>query len=280
MAFVAAAICPHPPLLVPAAMGAAGWPETEPPEQAAQSKQIRQLRPSALADTQFRRLRAACYAAVRELDSAAPDLIAVVGSGPVTRSYPGTAAGTLRGLGIPFTTGDGEPVLPLSLTIGSWLIRRCLHGDGAGPSSAPAPAKPLGQAWQLDLRAVAGTAPPQACLDLGRELAVSAPRVALLVVGDGTARKALGATGAADPAADRFDASVADALATADVRALASLDPQAAAELLVSGRVGWQVLAGAAGGVGAMGAVVRAQLRFAAEPIAISYFVASWTASR
>src|SRR5271166_4774369 len=104
MVFVAAAICPHPPLLVPTAMGAAGRPETEPggqPEQirplsprAVAGPRIRQVSPRALADTQIRQLRSSCYAAVRELASAAPDLIAVVGSGPATRSYPGTAAGS------------------------------------------------------------------------------------------------------------------------------------------------------------------------------------------
>jgi hypothetical protein len=275
---VAAAVCPHPPLLVPEAMGAAGWPETGvlPPGSEAD------------VDDQIRRLRAACYATVRDLAAARPDLIVVLGGGSVTATHPGSAAGTLRDLGIPFTTGVGQPVLPLSLTVGSWLVRHCVNRGaerlprGADPPDRPE-CEPAEQAsagggsgqrarpFRTALQEVARSWPAPECMALGERLAAAAPLVALLVMGDGSARKALGAGGTADPAAERYDAQVASALAAGDVAALAGLDPRLSEECLVTGRVGWHVLAGAAAG-----ARISGQLRYAAAPLGVSYFVALW----
>ena len=53
---IAAAVCPHPPLLVPEATGAPG-----------------------AGDAELRRLRTACHQAVSALLAERPDLIAVVG---------------------------------------------------------------------------------------------------------------------------------------------------------------------------------------------------------
>src|SRR5215831_9348355 len=105
----AAAVCPHPPLLIPAAIGAAGG---DPP-------------PALSA------VRDACDVAVHALAAAGPDLIAVVGGGPAGREYGATAAGSLDGYGVPVTVGEGEPVLPLSLTVGRWLLGQA--GIGAEP---------------------------------------------------------------------------------------------------------------------------------------------------
>src|SRR5262249_60506027 len=74
--------------------------------------------------------------AVARLAAARPDLIAVVGGGPVDREYGPAAAGGLHDYGIDFTVGTGEPVLPLSLTVGRWLLE-CAGvlepgGDAAG----------------------------------------------------------------------------------------------------------------------------------------------------
>ena len=113
--------------------------------------------------------------------------------------------------------------------------------------------------------------PTAACLRLGAELAGRAPRVALLVMGDGSARKAVGVHGAADPPAEEYDAAVAAALAAADAGALARLDAALDDELMVAGRAAWQVLAGAAVGGG-----LRGQVRFAAAPLDVTYLVASW----
>jgi len=227
---IAAAVCPHPPLLVPEVTGADG--------------------PGA---DELRRLRAACREAVAVLRGAAADLLVVVGGAEHTAEYPPAAGGSLRDFAVPFTLG-ADPVLPVSLTIGKWLL-----------ADADQPSPPA--AW-WGISSVAATAD---CLNLGEKLAALAPRVALLAMGDGPGRRARGVPGAADPAADRYDDQVTAALATADPSALAALDPRRDEELFVAGRAAWQVLAGAA----SRGAFA-ADLRYAAVPFEVSYYVATW----
>jgi hypothetical protein len=227
---IAAAVCPHPPLLVPEVTGA-----------------------SDPGDRELRRLRAACRDAVAVLLGAAPGLLVVVGGSGETAEYPAAAGGSLRDLAVPFTVG-ADPVLPLSLTIGKWLLA------GAVPLSPPV-------TWQ----GIASGAATADCLSLGEKLAALAPRVALLVMGDGPGRRARGVPGATDAEADRYDEQVSAALAAADPGALAALDPRRDQELFVAGRAAWQVLAGAA----APGAFT-ADLRYAAAPFEVSYYVASW----
>lgn len=241
---VAAAVCPHPPVLIPAAMGEAGsGPE--------------------LAD-----LRGACAAAARGLVTARPDLIAIVGSAPSSQAYPWPSAGSLRRYGIPWSTGgQGHPVLPLSLTAGTWLLTEALEAAGAG-SAGGAGAGGLAVA----LHAVADPAGAAECRRLGEALAGAAPRVGLLVMGDASARKAIGVPGAPDAEAEAYDDGIAAALGAADAGALARLDPGRAAELRVNGRAPWQVLAGAAEGAAGM----RGVLRHRSAPYDVSYLVASW----
>jgi hypothetical protein len=227
---IAAAVCPHPPLLVPEVTGTV-------------DPGVRELR----------RLRAACREAVVVLLGAAPDLLVVVGGAGQTAEYPAAAGGSLRDFGVPFTVGAG-PVLPLSLTIGKWLLARAV------PPSPPV-------TWQ----AIAFGAAAADCLNLGEKLAALAPRVALLVMGDGPGRRARGVPGATDPGADRYDDQVSAALAAADPGALAALDPRRDEELFVAGRAAWQVLAGAA----SPGAFT-AEVRYAAAPFEVSYYVATW----
>jgi len=288
--------------------------------------------PADQVDAEIRRLRAACYSVVRDLAAAGPDLIVVVGGGEVTRAHPGSAAGSLTGLGIPFSTGTGDPVLPLSLTIGSWLLRHCLGSADApvcipadvqagmladepadvplaGPAGRPESGSvagsrhvrpdPAGEgsrgpaltaggdpagggsrgsartgAWRAVLQEVTQSWSASECTGLGRRLASAAPRVALLAMGDGPARKVLGVPGSADPATERYDAAVSSALAGCDTSALAALDPQLDEEYLVAGRAAWQVLTGAG-----TGARLDGQLRYAAAPLDVSYFVAFWQLS-
>lgn len=231
---IAAAVCPHPPLLIPEATGAPGAGQAE-----------------------LQRLRAACHQAVAALMGDGPDLIVVVGGDPATgrtAECPPETPGRLHDYGVPFSTGEdhGLPSLPLSLTIGKWLL-----GE-----HAPARAAWWGIAWD---------APPAECLLLGEKLATLAPRVALLAMGDGPARRARAAPHAADAEADRYDSQVAAALAAADSAALAALDPRADRPLDIAGRAAWQVLAGAAGQD-----TFDAELRYRGTPFEVSYVVASW----
>jgi hypothetical protein len=256
-----AAVCPQPPLLIPAATGAPG------PR-----------------DAELERLRIACHQAVADLLSEGPDLVAVVGGAAYTAQYPPDAPGSLREFGIPFTVGGPRPpgssgpsglsdptgtagstdtpgpldpagsaVLPLALTVGKWLLSRA-----AGPVPA---------VWW----GIASDAPAARCLDLGERLAALAPRVALLVLGDGPGRRTRGVPGAVDADADRYDDQVATALAGADAAALAALDPGADSRLFVAGRAAWQVLAGAAGRDAFAG-----DLRYRAVPFEVTYLVARW----
>lgn len=277
---VAAAVCPHPPLLIPAAMGAAGLDGAGPA--------AADLDGAGLADAELRGLRASCAAAVAGLLAAGPDLLVVVGGAARGAVQAGHAAGSLRDFGIA-AAGSGEPVLPLSLTVGAWLLdqageeRRRAAGQARTehPAGQGLPEHPGGQPGtgparcalpcRLLLRAVAADLPPADCLRLGAELAGLAPRVALLAMGDASARKATGVPGAADPAADSYDAEVAAALAAVDPGRLARLDPALDGELLIAGRAAWQVLAGAAAG-----AALRGRLRCAVAPYGVSYLVASW----
>jgi len=100
--------------------------------------------------------------------------------------------------------------------------------------------------------------------------------VALLAMGDGPGRRARGVPGGEDPAARRYDDQVAAALAAADPDALAALAASQDRELAVAGRAAWQVLAGAASSAGESAGAFVADLRYAAAPFEVSYFVASW----
>jgi hypothetical protein len=228
---IAAAVCPHPPLLIPEATGAPG-----------------------AGDAELERLRTACHQAVDALVAERPDLIAVVGGDPKTAQtteYPPRTPGCLHDFGVPFTIGAGGGLrgLPLSLTIGKWLL--------AGHEAV----------WW----GIASDAPLAECLQLGEKLATLAPRVALVAMGDGPARRVRAAPHATDPEADRYDDQVAGALAAADPRRLAALDPRHDDPLEIAGRAAWQVLAGAAGQD-----PFDAELRYSGAPFEVSYVVASW----
>jgi len=238
---IAAAVCPNPPLLVPEVTGISGPGGTE-----------------------LDLLRAACHEAVAALAAERPDLIAVVGGAGRTAEYPPGAVASLDEFGIPFTLPPaaayptGAPGLPLSLTIAKWLL--------AGLTGPAGPDLPLVVWW-----GIAGDATTAECLELGARIAALAPRVAVLAMGDGPGRRARGAPGAVDAAADRYDERVAAALAAPSPRALAALDPAQDGDLFVAGRAAWQVLAGAAGQDD-----FDAALDYAAAPFEVTYFVASW----
>ncbi|MGW6408513.1 class III extradiol dioxygenase subunit B-like domain-containing protein [Streptomyces vinaceus] len=233
---VAAAVCPAPPLLVPdVAAGAA-------PE---------------LADA-----RTACSDALAVLAASRPDLLVVVGAADQDHRgpYPQGSRGGFHGFGVgaDVQLGDGEEgprLLPPSLAVGAWLLRRARWGA--------APVEGLGVGEPLDAAR---------CLEAGRELAAREERVALLVMGDGSACRTLKAPGYLDERAAAFDAAAGRALAAADTAALAALDAGLAQELQAAGRAPWQVLAGAAEGAGLDG-----RLLYEDAPYGVGYFVAAWS---
>ena len=234
MPLVAAAVCPCPPVIVPeVAAGAA--PELDD-------------------------LRSACDEAVARLRAAGPDALVLIGTGDRTAWRPSDEYGSLRPWGVPVDVsldGRGRPGLPLSLTVGAWLLSR------ATGRVAPV----------LDAASVAADEKPAGCATFGLECAGRRPRVALLAMGDGSAVGAVQAAGMVDERAAAFDAGTARALGSADLDALLALDPGLATELVAAGRPAWQVLAGAAAGTG-----WDAELLYSAAPYGVRYHVASWTA--
>jgi hypothetical protein len=235
---VSAAVCPHPPLLVPeVASGAA----------------------SELDD-----LRAACLAAIEPL-SAAQSLL-VVGSATSTvpfdgssggsfGTYDGAAGGSFGAYGAPgVRVGTGDAVLPLSLAMGAWLIEQTKAAD-----------------LPRSYLAVPADTPPARCLELGREIAAGNDRIGLLVMGDGSARRSEHSPVHLHPRAETFDTTVATALDHADSAVLAALDPDLAADLQAAGRAPWQVLAAV------LATGLTGTLTYHAAPYGVAYFVATFT---
>lgn len=207
------------------------------------------------------------------------------------RTYPSASVGDFRGFGVDYQVplglpsqaggangvGEGDrddvPDLPLSLAVGAWLLAE------AGWNVAR---------WGLGVSPKIESAQAAA---RGAQLATGPDRVALLVMGDGSARRTLKAPGSLDERAEPYDAVVERALATVDLDALLALDAGLAADLLVAGRAAWQVLAGA---VGAAASAVRpaaadripdlsagtpdwaADVLYADAPYGVGYFVCLW----
>jgi hypothetical protein len=234
---VAAAVCPCPPLLVPdVAAGAA--PELD-------------------------AARTACTDALGVLAAARPDRLVVVGpaeQGGSGRYAEGTR-GSFHGFGVDVDVrlgrdrGGTERPLPASLAVAAWLLERTGWSD--------APIEGLGVAEPMTV---------ERCTEVGRDIAARAERVALLVMGDASACRTLKAPGYLDERAEPFDAAVARALREADVAALKALDIELAHELMASGRVPWQILAGAAEDAGLSGALL-----YEDAPYGVGYLVATWS---
>ncbi|GGK72158.1 hypothetical protein Ppa06_30380 [Planomonospora parontospora subsp. parontospora] len=219
---VAAAVCPHPPLLVPELAGAAAG--------------------------ELDGLREACAVAVDGLRDARPDAVVVVGGADEAADHGPDAAGGLAPWGVDVRTGAGEPVLPLSLTIG----RRLLEAGGLAAAA---------------FHAVPFDASRQECAALGRRLADRAGRVAMLVMGDGSARLTEKSPGYLDTRARPYDEEIAGAFARGEAP---DLDPAEAAELWVAGRAAFHVLAAAAG----TGGPFSGEVLYHDAPYGVGYIVA------
>jgi hypothetical protein len=233
-----AAFCPHPPMLVPPLAGGAA--------------------------AELDGLRAACVSAITTV--ARPDrLLVLLGSGPHSAVYRHGVRGSLAGYGVavdvwigtPEDAGGPDPgsTLPLSLTVGAWLVEQAL---GTGVVA-------------LGVSVGADFANSGAAKELRRRAGVE--ELALIVMGDGSARRSTTAPGYLDGRAAAFDATVAAALRDGDAATLAGLDTGLGAELLAAGVPAWR----AAGAV-LVGADYEAQLRYDAAPYGVGYLVAAWTA--
>jgi hypothetical protein len=236
---IAATLCPWPPLLVRELTGA---------------------------DPVVPELRGACAAAVAALLSGSPERVAVVAPGSSTTTWPADGRLNVAAFG-------GSPVSSVSGICGPAAGTGVKYERPALPPAAGMGAYLLDQASYRGPRViwtVSEDEPPAGCAKLGAELAAADARTALLVLGDGSARRGPKAPGAFDPRAAAFDAEVVRAVRAADLDALLAVDPALARELMATGRPAWQVLAGALAGT-----APATTVRYAADPFGVMYLVAS-----
>ena len=195
-------------------------------------------------------LRAACRTAIKRAASSAPQLV-VIGAGERSARYEPNARGSLTAYGVPIEIplGSDEPGpvgLPLSLTIAAWLLR-----DTLGPDCGAVGYSVSARESQSPL--------------------LDETPVALLVMGDGSARRDVAAPGYLDERAAGFDADVAAALASGRGDCLA-LDGWLADQLLAAGAPAWN-----AAGRLLRGRSFDAELLYDDAPYGVGYFVAAWT---
>jgi hypothetical protein len=229
------AFCPTPPLLVPELAGAAAGELDD--------------------------LRRACDAALADVLAAEPDVVVVLGAGPVPGPVPPDAVGSLAPYGVevdvPLQPGaTGAVVLPLSVTVGAWLLER---SGWTGPREGfvvnedPMDAPGARAAAALTLRD-------------------RTERAALLVMADGSNSRTAKAPGAFHEDAAGFDARVAAVLGGGDPAPGLRISLDDAREVGAQGWPAWRTAfhAAAAGRW-------RARLRYDAAPYGVGYLVASWT---
>lgn len=219
---VAAAMIPHPPLLLPGITGSSD----------AQVETITRFATAAVAAT---------------VDSGIDDIIGI-GGAATTAQWPAGVPATAGYLG---RSASGNR-LPLSLSVITSLL-------------------PERRGWPLHLRSIAFDATAAQAREFGSSLADGPGRTALVVAGDGSARRTANAPGFVDVRAVDYDRAVERALAEADTEALARLDPVQARELLVAGRAAWQVLAGAC-----HGQRFESHIDYTGDPFGVWYVVARW----
>lgn len=204
---IAAAVCPHPPLLVPAI--GAGNREVE-------------------------SVRAACVAAMESVRAADPEVLVVVGTGPTTQTHDGSAVADFTPWGaelqvrLPGASGPPGQKLPLAVGVGVWLLHQAMWDAGALAA------------------AVATDATADGCRVLGEELAERADRVAMLVMSDGSARRSGTGPRAFDARSVDYDASVVDALSRGEGSGLLALDAALSSAVDAEGLNPLRVLGGAA----------------------------------
>jgi hypothetical protein len=197
-------------------------------------------------------LRKACREVTGRLLRARPDVIAVVGAGPQTRTWDSASRLDVASFGGPAGAAPGTPDLPAALGLGARLL------DEAGYDGP------------RRLEAIRADETPAACAAAGQRLSQAASRVGLLVMADGSARRGRRAPGHLDERSAGFDAGVERAIRDGDLPALAAIDPVLARDLMAAGRPAWQVMAGALEGGG-----LDVEVLYADDPFGVAYLVAS-----
>ena len=198
-------------------------------------------------------LRKAALTAVSEAVAGASHVVVVGGHDVGGPWDPSTPVDVRR-----FGTTDpspSRPGLPLSLGVGTRLL------DEAGWSGP------------TDLLAVPWDADPATVEEAARDRAARPDGTVLLALGDGSTRRGDKAPGNLDDRSFPFDDDIAAALSTGDARALASLDADLAADLMVLGATVLRVLGGLAV---AQGSQPTASLSYRDDPFGVSWFVATW----
>ena len=199
-------------------------------------------------------LRTACLEVVHRLLRTGPDVVAVVGPAAKTEAWGADERLDLR-LFAPVRAA-GITSMPLSLGLGAYLLDAAEYRG------------------ERLLQAVGTDEPAQACAAIGQELAQRSDRVALLLMGEGSARRNPRAPGHLDPRAEPFDAAVERALRTADFQALREVDASLADELMATGRVSWQVLSGAMPAT-----TTSVDVLYRDDPFGVAYLVAFFVAA-
>ena len=228
----AVAFCPHPPVLLPG-IGRAGADE-------------------------IAGVRDACRRAIRTVVTP-PRSLVLIGSGTESRSYPATARGGLGRYGVPVevTLGPqaaGPMQLPLSLTVGAWLIHDAL-GDRARATGFA-----VGPDWD-----------GSAAADVFAAACRGDTEIALVVFGDGSGWRDAVTPDRLGERAASFDAAVAAALSIGDAPNLA-VDADEAETLMVGGAMAWRAVA-----CELDDRRWSARLDVDAAPFGVGYFVATWT---
>lgn len=196
-------------------------------------------------------LRAVCLDALAELLATRPRAVVVVGGDDVGAEWPPDTPVDVRRFG---TTGPRTgPGLPLSLGVVRWLL------DEAGWGGT------------TELHALGWDAPNAELDELAARL-WERDGAAVVLAGEGSARRGEKAPGYIDHRAFGFDDSVAGALAQGNAAALRELDADLARDLMVSGRSVLRLLGWLAG----ESAPERTALRHREDPFGVDYLVASW----
>ena len=240
---VAAAVLPHPPLLIPEV--AAG------------------------ASHELDQVRSACLDALKQIMASDCERIYLVGTGAERGTFGAGARGSTAGFGVTVDVAlpgaaaspGADAGMPLSLTVGAWLMSQAEQWDVV---SAPV----IGEVIPV-------AAPAADAAQLGHDLAASADRVAMVVMGDGASTLSVKAPGYLVPGAREWHADATRALASADIDAIGALSADDAVRFGAAGRAAWQVLAGAAAG-DATDAGWVADLLADEAAYGVGYVVASW----